>query len=184
MTKNTITTVMVSIVELLTPLSTEERHRVIRASLALLGDTPGIDSPKGDSSAEADYENALPPRAKNWLKQNGLSLENLEETFHLNGEVFEVIASDIPGKSDKEKTYNAYILTGISRLLSIGEPNFDDKQARDLCKSLGCLNEGNHSYYMKNKGNEIAGSKEKGWTLTAPGLKQGAMLVQTLNKKL
>lgn len=170
--------VMVKIVELLTPLAAEERQRVIRASLALLGDSPALDLPE----EEGDSENTLPPRARNWLKQNGLSFGSLEEIFHFNGGIFEVIASDIPGKNDKEKTFNAYILTGISRLLSVGEPNFDDKQARQLCKSLGCLNEGNHSAYMKDKGNGMNGSKEKGWILTAPGLKQAAMLVRAFNK--
>ena len=39
----------------------------------------------------------------------------------------------------------------------------------------------NHMKYMKG-GNEFTGSKDKGWTLTAPGLKVGASLVTQLSK--
>jgi hypothetical protein len=177
------TEVLVQIVELLTPLSSEERQRVISASLAFLGENAPQQTTHATSDGlEENIDSQLSPRARNWIKQNSLTMEALEQVFHFNGGEVEVIASDVPGKSDKEKTYNAYILVGVSKLLSTGEANFDDKQARELCKMLGCLNEANHSAYMKNKGNELAGSKEKGWTLTAPGLKQGAALIQALNK--
>ena len=91
-----------------------------------------------------------------------------------------------PGKNGKEKTINAYVLTGVSAFLQTGETKFDDKTARDVCKTMGCFNEGNHAYYLKGRGNVLGGSKDSGWTLTGPGLKLGAELIRNLagEKKL
>jgi hypothetical protein len=73
------------------------------------------------------------------------------------------------------------VLTGISQLIATGDPKFDDKAARAVCKSMGCLDESNHTYNMKGKGNLLGGSKDSGWTLTGPGLKSGAELVKGLS---
>jgi len=78
---------------------------------------------------------------------------------------------------------NVYVMAGIAKLLEAGDPSFDDKTARDLCKSAGCFDNTNHSKYLVDKGNEFAGSKDKGWVLTAPGLKRGAALVKEISKE-
>lgn len=186
MTTNNPAEIMVKVVELLTPLASDDRKRVVSAALTLLGETPITPE---NSKIKASTENEfiydgpeLLPKAKSWLKQNGLTPSDLEQVFHFGTEGVEFIASDIPGNNSKEKTYNAYLLIGVSKLLQTGEPNFDDKSARDLCRTLGCFNEGNHASYLKDKGNGLTGSKEKGWTVTAPGLKQGAGLITTLSK--
>jgi hypothetical protein len=36
--------------------------------------------------------------------------------------------------------------------------------------------------HIKERGNEFTGTKEKGWSLTAPGLKRGAALVKEMTK--
>jgi hypothetical protein len=73
-------------------------------------------------------------------------------------------------------------MAGIAKLLEAGDSSFDDKAARELCKSAGCFDNTNHSKYLGDKGNEFAGSKDKGWVLTAPGLKRGAALVKKISK--
>jgi hypothetical protein len=173
------------IVPLLTPLSPEDRRRAIRAALALLGDeaTDSIKSEEAHGGQQDQAEDRkFPTRAQVWMKQNSMSMDEVEHVFHVADGTVEVIAPEIRGKSDKEKTYAAYILTGIAKLLETGNPFFDDKTARALCKSSGCYNSINHSTYLNDKGNEFTGSKDKGWTLTAPGLKRGAALVKELNK--
>ncbi len=181
MPKSKVTEIAVKIVDMLTPLTSEERQRVVHAALTLMGEAPLVDTKRSDQS-EDSVDAGLHHRARAWMKQNDLTAEDLQHVFHLAGGRAEVIASEIPGKSDKEKTLNAYVLIGVANLLSNGDANFDDKAARDLCGTLGCFNGANHAAYMKNKGNQIAGSKEKGWTLTSPGLKRGAALVKELSK--
>ncbi len=188
MTNKKTTEIVTEIVDLLTPIDSAERARVIQASLTLLGETLPVGPPRSgaDGSGVAEDDgggtSTLPVRARTWMKQNGVSLEELQQVFHLEDGGAEVIAGDIPGKNKKEKTYNAYVIAGLSKLLSAGNPTFDDKTARALCDSFGCYDKANHSVTMKEKGNEFSGNKEKDWSLTAPGLKRAAALVKEMTK--
>lgn len=182
------TEIVAEIVDLLTPIDSAERTRVIQASMTLLGETfsmgpsrAGTDGAGADEVGEGG-SSTLPTRARTWMKQNGVLLEELQQVLHLEDGSADVIAGDLPGKSTKEKTYTAYILTGLSKLFSTGTPTFDDKIARALCESSGCYDAANHAVHIKNRGNEFTGTKEKGWTLTAPGLKRAAGLVKEMAK--
>lgn len=180
-------------VTLLEPLESQERQKVINASLTILGEAPSEalgSRASGDARQTTDGDDksgqglsGLPAKANNWARQNGLSTAQLEQVFDITGADMTVIASEVPGKSKKEKTHNAFVLQGISRLLASGDPAFDDKAARKLCEDLGCYDAANHSTYMSDKGNLLTGSKKLGWKLTAPGLKHGADLVMQLTKK-
>ncbi len=179
------------VVTLLEPLSSEDRHKVVNASLTLLGEPSsgratgsgssglGKETPGEDDKSHQD-EGDLPSKAKIWMKQNGLGLPQIEAVFDITSEGAPVIISDVPGKGKKEKTHNVYVLQGVSRLLASGEVTFDDKEARKLCDDLGCSDKANHAAIMADKGNVLTGSKGAGWKLTAPGLKHGAELVKQL----
>ena len=187
MAKNKPMDAMMKIVEILTHLPSEERARVVRAAMVLLGETQSPmtssrDVTNGIEVVSGDGVN-LPPRARAWMKQNDIKEDDLQQVFHLTENGAEVIAAHIPGKKKKGQTYNAYILTGIAQMLATGNPIFQDKAARALCESSGCYDNANHSAHIKGRGNEFTGTKEKGWTLTAPGLKRGAELIKELNKK-
>ena len=176
--------VMTKVVEVLSPLSSEDRARVIGAALALLGDVQSkIAAPKFAEPKLDDAEfGTLSPRARSWMGQYGVSAGELQQIFHLaDGEV-EVIAT-VPGRNKKDQTFNAYILTGLGQLLATGTAAFTDKAARALCEVSGCYDSANHATHMKDKGNEFTGSKEKGWTLTAPGLKRAADFVKEMQKQ-
>jgi len=181
MTKS-IAEIVGTLVAELTPLASEERMRAVQASLMLLGEAV-IKAPQAEKAAldgaEGDSGH-LPERARSWMRQNGVTLENLQLAFLFASDGIEVIASEIPGRNGSERTLNAYVLAGISQLLTDGNPTFGDRAARALCESSGCYDNTNHSKYLKNKGNLFSGSKEKGWTLTAPGLKKGAALIKQL----
>ncbi len=173
------------IVDLLEPFGSEDRQKIVRAALVLIGETvaPNVAADPQSSSDLADQQvEGLNQKAKTWMKHHNLSMDQLNQVFHLSNGVADVIASEIPGANKREKTRNAYIITGISNLLSSGEPTFSDQSARELCVSSGCYDSANHATIMKSKGNELAGTKDKGWTLTAPGLKHGAELVKSLAK--
>ncbi len=182
MAKVKTTDVTAKIVDLLTPLNSVDRQRIIQASFVLLGETPITqkkdDGGGDDKNLNNDDANGISRQAKNWMKQNSITVDQLQQVFHLADGNAEVIASEIPGKDVKSKTINAYILKGISRMLSTGDSGFDDKSARALCKNSGCYSDANHSVYIKAKGNKLTGSKDAGWKLTAPGMKFGADLVK------
>ena len=174
------------VVRLLGPLSPENQQKVIQASLTLLGISLAV----GGTTAAALEHKGTPgsvgkshpklPKAAQWLKQNDLTTDRIENVFDISSDGVPVIASDAPGGNRKEKVHNAYVLLGLSRLLATGEATFDDNSARELCKELGCYDKTNHSAYMGDKGNVLTGSKSSGWKLTAPGLKRGAELVKQL----
>jgi hypothetical protein len=172
------------VVEILRPLSSEDRNRVIRAAMVLLGDTGSIGSETSEAddseAADASTLGALPLRARAWMKQNGVSAAELQQVFHITDGAVEVIASHMPGKNKKEQTYSAYILTGLGQLLLTGNPSFQDKPARGLCETSGCYDSANHSTHLNNRGNEFTGTKDKGWVLTAPGLKRAAAIIKEL----
>lgn len=117
-----------------------------------------------------------------WMKQNAIEISELEQVFHIADGISEFIAPRLPGRNKKEQTHVAYIVTGIGQLVVTGSASFDDKLARALCESAGCYDSANHSAYLKDRGNELAGSKEKGWSLTAPGLKRGADIIKDICK--
>jgi hypothetical protein len=160
-------------------LNAEQRRRLLTASLAFLGDDPSA-LKLSSGQQHPDASAAIPPRAQSWAKQHGVTGEAIEQVFHVADGKAEVIAAELPGTNKKEKTYSAYVLTGIAALISTGVASFDDKSARALCESSGCYDLTNHAATIKNKGNEFTGTKEKGWTLTAPGLKRGAEIVKSL----
>lgn len=185
MAKSKPSEIVGKIVDLLTPLSSDDRSRVIAASLTLLGETlpkgiKGGDREDGDASGGEGTSISASGKTRTWQKQNSISAEQLGQVFHSADGKTDIIASEMPGKNKKEKTLNAYVLTGIAQLLNGGEPKFSDKDARALCTSAGCYDSANHSSSLKDKGNWFTGTKEKGWTLTAPGLKHGATLVKNL----
>ena len=175
--------VVTKIVDLLSPLDSDQRQRAVSASLTILGEA-AVRGPKGqiedDENKGAGEAGDLPTKAKTWLRQNGLTLDQLSDVFHITDGTADVIASEMPGKNKKAQSLNAYVLAGLAQLLANGEPTFTDKNARNLCSSSGCYDNANHSATLKDKGNWFTGSKDKGWTLTALGLKHGAQLVKEL----
>jgi hypothetical protein len=112
-----------------------------------------------------------------WMKRYGVTAEQIAHVFHRDEDDVKIIAT-IPGASRREQVVNAYVLSGIAKLLASGESKFDDKSARALCKAGGFFDGTNHMKYMKNS--EFAGSRDRGWVLTTPGLERGAAIVSEI----
>jgi len=66
-------------------------------------------------------------------------MEDLQQTFHIDGSDCQLIVSAIPGKANRDRVRNAYLLTGAAQLIATGEPRFDDREARILCERFGFL---------------------------------------------
>src|SRR5262245_53981279 len=138
MTQKSITDIVATIVAELTPLQSEERQRIIQASLVLLGESPSAISKKSAASqSDADDSSEMPARARTWIKQNNLSVDHIQQVFHAGSDEVEIIIPEIPGKGNRDKVRNAYVLLGVARLISSNEPKFNDKDARALCERYG-----------------------------------------------
>jgi hypothetical protein len=183
MTKKSVTDIVATIVGELTPLQSEDRQRVIQASLMLLGESPLATSknPVQEKQNDVGDDSELPARVRTWMMQNNVSADQLQQVFHSGADGTEIIVPEIPGKVNRDRVRNAYVLLGLARLISSGEAKFEDKDARALCGRYGFFDGTNHMKHMKG-GNEFTGSRSTGWTLTAPGLKMGAALILQLAK--
>jgi hypothetical protein len=178
MDKKSSSQIVGQLVDELADFSPDERRRIMHAALTLLGDAVAPAISLGVLN-ESNGGLSFPAKARMWMKQYGVTAEQISEVFHLSETGMEVIAS-VPGASRREQVRNAYVLFGIGELLSRGETKFDDKSAREFCEAGGFFDHTNHMKYMK--GSEFTGSKEKGWVLTTPGLKYGAHLIISLAK--
>jgi hypothetical protein len=173
------TNALTTIIKALTPLKSNERHRIVDAAMLFLGET-SVSTERGAEAADAQKEvgdGNYPAGARTWMKQNGVSAEELDMVFHFGSDgTFDI--HDAPGKSKKEKTLNTYILTGLGRYLTTSERGFEDSLARGFCETIGCYDPANHAAHLKDKGAEFSGDKSKGYTLTNVGVKRGAALVK------
>jgi len=176
------TKALTTIIGALTPLSSEERHRIVNAAMMFFGEPnvspkqKALSGAKEETADEAlDGDRAL--HVSQWMKQNSVSGEELDQVFHFNEDgSFDLL--DAPGGSKKEQTLNTYILTGLGNYLASKERMFNDATARAFCDTVGCYDQANHAVYLKSRGPEFTGDKNKGFSLTNPGIKRGAALVK------
>ena len=158
-------------------LNPDERRRVISSAMALFGDAAvRADIPREDVAQGSAGDDNVPNSVKIWMKQNSITAEDIGRVFHKIDDAYSVIVSIIPGKNNREKVINAYLLEGVSKFLEKGEAVFEDKSARSVCERFGFYDSTNHSKYMKGH-SEFVKIKDRGWIITAPGLKSAARLV-------
>ncbi len=172
------------LVQLLANLPAAERDKAISAAKILLGDSQRSLSNAGDEHSGGNINgtsiDGLSAKAAHWVRKNGLNRDQLDQVFSLDDNTFDVIAAKMPGKSKRQQTVEAYILCGLKSFLQTGEPNFTDKDGRQLCQKVGCYDRPNHYNYIRAFGNRIGGSKDTGWKLTNPGLTEAAQIVKQL----
>jgi hypothetical protein len=182
---NPITEATTKVHAVLEPLTSDERRGVVQAVLTLLGDdvslrVPSAGAGKADVAADEGSGSAtLPPKAQAWTKKNELSVEQLEHYFHFDNGNVTCIELPGKGKGKRQMAIHTYLMQGVAALLSNGEPEFSNEDARKLCEHFGCYDAGNHSKTLKEFGNAITGSRSRGWKLTAPGLNKAAELIKT-----
>ena len=172
--------ILVKMINILKPLSSGARRRVVDAAMVFLGDgvkpaaaTPRKQEPTGTPADESEYTEA----ARRWMRQQNVSTEAMERVFHFTGTEFAI--HEVPGKSKREQAIHAYILTGLGLyLMNNGHREFPDGMARGFCETLGILDPPNHAKYLKDKHPEFTGDKNKGYVLSNPGLKRGAELIK------
>ncbi|WP_440641197.1 hypothetical protein ACSHT2_08660 [Bradyrhizobium sp. PUT101] len=178
---------MGAVLAALEPLDAEERARVVAWAMQKLSiqghQTLKPNSPETKSLEPNDTVQETPVSSKGalWMRQNGLTALHLSEVFHFEDSGAEIIASEVPGSSTRDKVKNAYVLLGLSNFLVNGTPTVGDKAGRSVCERFGIYDKTNHSKAFKG-GNELTGSANAGWTVTAPGLRHAATLVKQISK--
>ncbi|MGQ0728129.1 hypothetical protein [Acidovorax sp.] len=173
------------VVEIISAFSSEERLRIVRASLTLLGDefntppTGQMAQRLSDQRVDEDPNNSkVHSLAQQWMRKNGLKTEQLEHYFHFDQGHVVPIALLGGATSKREQTINAYITVGIAHFLASGEASFTDADARRFCEQSGCYDGANHAKSITALKNRVTGSKSTGWKLTSPGLTAGADLIK------
>jgi hypothetical protein len=181
MTDTNTTTALTTIIEALKPLGSDDRRRIVDAAMTFLGETTKRTpaEPASGAGEDADHE-SYPPAVSGWMRQNGISPDEVDRVFQFKDGSFEI--HDAPGGSNKKKkSVNTYILTGVGKYLTTDSRTFEDAMARQFCETVGCYDPNNHSHTIKHNGApEFTGDKKKGYSLTNVGLKRGAALVKEL----
>lgn len=172
---------LMRLIEILEPLSSEDRLRNINAALTYFGDAgfspsgkPGAQHAPGDSSGDDGH---FPAAIAARMKQHGISAEQAVHVFEFpEGEPFKILA--VPGKGKKQLTLNMYHLVGLGTFLETGKRDFADATARQYCKDYGCYDSPNHAAYLEEKHGAFTGDKNNGWMLTIPGIKVPAAMIK------
>jgi hypothetical protein len=181
-TKNVVAAVP-KLVQLLEPLSPDERQRAISAAMIVFGQSAPTQSATqhgGHSGESHEVGEGICAKAANWMKKNAITREQLDHVFLIEPESIDVTAGRMPESGKKKQTVQAYILSGVKSFLRTGDTTFNDSEARELCSKVGCYDSPNHANYTTGFGNLITGSKSAGWKLTNPGLSAGAQIVKQL----
>jgi len=173
-----IADVTTKVYQLLKPLQSEERDRVLRAARALLGDTQIAEPSAPPRKSMGESTGSYPIQVERWMSQNSISREHLEQVFDINDGQVDIIVGAVIGETKKQQTINCYLLVGLKEFFRSGSAKFADADAIELCQRMGCYDRSNHATHRKSFGNQISGSREDGYTLPAPGLKAAAELVR------
>lgn len=170
---------LIRLIEVLEPLSVEERRRNINAALTYFGDV-GLEPAKNSvQHVHADTVHgahfAAPIAAL--MKQHGISFDHAVHVFEFrDGEPFKILA--VPGKGKKPQTLAMYHLVGLGTYLETGMRDFADAAVRQYCRDYGCYDQANHAAYLDDKHPAFTGDKNGGWMLTVPGVKVAAAIVK------
>jgi hypothetical protein len=168
------------LVQLLEPLTPDERQRAISAAMILFGQSAPNQSGNQSVGEAHEVGEGICAKAASWMKKNAITREQLDHVFSIEADSIDVIAARMPESSKKKQTAQAYVLCGVRSFLRNGDLNFSDADARELCNRVGCYDAPNHAAYTTSFGNLITGSKEPGWRLTNPGLSVGAQIIKQL----
>jgi hypothetical protein len=178
-TRNVVAAVP-KLVQLLEPLTPDERQRAISAAMILFGQSAPVQSGNQFVFEPHEVGEGICTKAANWMKKNAITREQLDHVFSIEGDSIDVIAARMPETGKRKQTAQAYVLCGIRTFLRNGDLSFTDTDAREFCNKVGCYDLANHAAYTTSFGNLITGSKESGWRLTNPGLSVGAQIIKQL----
>jgi hypothetical protein len=173
-----------ALVRILKPMQSAVRHRAIKAAMLYLEETiPDLGTPQEKPSTGAgvvDGGSGASSQMHQRMQNHSITTEQLEHAFQVDKDGKHRVVA-VPGSSKKERTLNAYLLTGLGNYLYANDRAFTDADARATCEYVRCYDVNNHSNYLKERQSNFNGDKTKGYTVTSTGLKEGAALVKALS---
>lgn len=146
-------------------------------SRPLLVNKPDMPAPP-DAASDAEDASVLGSRARLWSNRHGVALAQVQHLFVDHGEGLELTLETLPGNTAKERVKNAYLLTGIMRLLQRDNSEFSDSHARDLCRRYACYDKTNHQKALRASATLFSGDGQT-WRLTPAGERVAAELVKS-----
>ena len=197
MTKTmSITEIAGKMYELLEPLSSEDRHKCIKATMVFLGEeivgsakpsthessSAENNQPNGKHRPAIEIANDFGEKLKRWMVKHQVDRGALDNLFHIEQEVVELIADSVPGRSKKDKTINCYLLVGIKNLIQNDEARFADKEAMEFCQRTLSYDKNNHTAHRQALSSRASGDRSSGFSLTVPGLRDAAKLVKEMGE--
>jgi hypothetical protein len=186
MDKPKLLDVVNAVVTALEPFDSDERKRIIKAALTVLGEdtpaaaAPAVEKPASNEEPFSSGMENIHPAAQRWMKTYSITREELEQVFHIEAGGASVLNVQLPGTNKRTNSHYTYMLAAVAGLIGSGEAQVDDKSARALCGTLGCYDSPNHATTMEHIGNLMNGSKANGYKLTAPGQREAATLVKKI----
>jgi hypothetical protein len=149
-------------------------------------DTAGETNTRTDEP-EADLDHGefagISPVAQKWMQRNGLQSKPLSAIFSLGGDEIDLVANKVPGKSNRARMHNVFLLTGVAAYLAGGAARFPFDKVKEACLHYDAYDRTNFSNYVKKFASEFSGSAETGYTLTARGLNNAVTLIREMTGK-
>lgn len=148
---------------------------------------PAVPSPidvphEVDGPATADdWAPSLSSPAHLWLRRNSIPVDDrLARIFSIDQPQVDLIAAEIPGQSTKARMRALFLLRGACAYLTSGEFRFSDDVVRETCRQYGAYDSSNFSMYLRSFNDEVAGSRDSGYSLTARGQRAAADLIKQM----
>jgi hypothetical protein len=165
-------------------LQTQNQERTKQKGLDEASSGSHDDQSKGQNEiskdSSADEFTGISPVAQRWIQRNGLRAEQLSSIFSLGGDEIDLVANKVPGKSNRAKMRSVFLLKGAAAYLSGGAARLAHDKVKETCMHYGAYDRPNFATYLKEFASEISGSKESGYTLTARGLANAALIVKEM----
>ena len=133
----------------------------------------------GDVAQVAQKSTGQPLAGTQFLAAQGITDNMLSRVLHLDGDSYELIASNLKVGSVAQKEVRLALLLGVKNLLEGGEGFFQKDSLVTQCKKYAAFDSPNFAAHMKKQRNLFL-AKENGWVLTVPGKEQAAQAIKEL----
>lgn len=136
-----------------------------------------------DDILEADGDDGVSPVARKWMRRNGLTVNDLSAVFSLGADEIDLVAKRVPGKNNKERMRNVFLLKGLAAYIGTGAARMKDQAVREACEHYSAYDPPNFATNLRSFSSIVSGSKASGYTLTTRGLTEATEVLKVIAGK-